>query len=69
MLRLASGTIFKPTCTVQLDIWLKADAALNDLRKNGLGAFAAVNSSTLETQPDDQRGAIVFETEMNIVIT
>jgi len=49
------------------NIWLKADAALNDLRKNGLVAFAAVDSSTLETQPNDQRGAIVFETEMNRV--
>jgi hypothetical protein len=47
--------------------WLEADGALNDLRRKKLVGFAAVDSSTLETQPGDARGAIVFETEMNRV--
>ncbi len=45
--------------------WREADANLRDLREMGRVAFAAVDSSTLETQPEDPRGAIVFETEMH----
>lgn len=44
--------------------WREADVNLQELRKSGLVAFAAVDSSTLETQPDDPRGAIILETEM-----
>ncbi len=47
--------------------WREADFALRDLRKKGLLLFAAVDSSTLETQPEDSRGAIVLETEMHRV--
>jgi hypothetical protein len=45
--------------------WREADSLLRDLRKQGLVAFAAVDSSILETAPDDPRGAIVLETEMD----
>ena len=45
----------------------EADEKLHDLREEGRVAFAAVDSVTLETQPDDPRGAIVLETEMNRV--
>ena len=44
--------------------WREADANLRDLREEGRVAFAAVDSSTLETQPGDSRGAIVLEAEM-----
>ena len=44
--------------------WREADWLLQDLRKQGQVAFAAVDSSILETVPDDPRGAIVLETEM-----
>lgn len=44
--------------------WREADWLLRDLRRAGRVAFAAVDSSTLETAPDDPRGAIVLETEM-----
>lgn len=47
--------------------WREADENLHDLREKGLVAFAAVDSSTLETQPEDSRGAIVLETEMSRV--
>ena len=40
---------------------------LRGLRKKGEVAFAAVDSSTLETEPVGSKGAIVFETEMNRV--
>ena len=49
------------------NVWREADNKLCDLRKEGLVAFAAVDSSILETQPGDPRGAIVFETEMSRV--
>jgi hypothetical protein len=45
--------------------WREADFLLRDLRKQGRVAFAAVDSSILETAPDDPRGAIVLETEMH----
>jgi len=45
--------------------WREADANLRDVRGEGWVAFAAVDSSTLETQPADSRGAIVLETEMS----
>lgn len=45
--------------------WREADAQLRDLREEGLVAFAAVDSSILETQPEDPRGAIVLESEMD----
>ena len=38
--------------------WREADAQLHDLREKGRVAFAAVDSVTMETQPDDPRGAI-----------
>ena len=44
--------------------WREADLLLRDLREEGRVAFAAVDSSILETAPDDPRGAIVLETEM-----
>lgn len=44
--------------------WREADANLHDLRKKGRVGLAAVDSSTLETDPGDPRGAIVLETEM-----
>lgn len=44
--------------------WREADANLRDLREEGRVGFAAVDSSTLETVPDDPRGAIILETEM-----
>ncbi len=44
--------------------WREADVKLYNLRKEGRVAFAAVDSVILDTQPDDKRGAIVFETEM-----
>jgi hypothetical protein len=44
--------------------WREADLLLRDLRAQGRVAFAAVDSSILETAPDDPRGAIVLETEM-----
>jgi hypothetical protein len=45
--------------------WREADAQLRALRSKGRVAFAAVDSSILETAPDDPRGAIVLETEMD----
>lgn len=45
--------------------WREADANLQDLRREGRVAFAAFDSSILETKPDDPRGTIVFENEMN----
>lgn len=45
--------------------WREADANLKDLRIDGLVAFGALDSSTLETNPEDPRGAIVLETEMH----
>ena len=44
--------------------WREADALLRDLREEGRVAFAAVDSSILETALEDPRGAIVLETEM-----
>src|SRR5574342_175274 len=44
--------------------WREADSLLRDLREQGLVAFAAVDSSILETAPRVVRGAIVLETEM-----
>jgi hypothetical protein len=44
--------------------WREADWLLRDLREQARVAFAAVDSSILETAPDDPRGAIVLETEM-----
>ena len=44
--------------------WKEADACLSDLRSKKLVAFAAMDSSTLETEPTGSKGAIVFETEM-----
>ena len=44
--------------------WREADALLRDLREEGRVVFAAVDSSILETAPEDPRGAIVLETEM-----
>ena len=45
--------------------WREADLLLRDLREQGRVAFAAVDSSVLETAPQDSRGAIVLETEMH----
>jgi hypothetical protein len=47
--------------------WTVADACLRDLRNKGLVAFAAMDSSILETEPRGSKGAIVFETEMHRV--
>jgi len=47
--------------------WREADQCLHDLRDKGLVAFAAMDSSTLETEPEVSKGAIVFETEMGRV--
>lgn len=45
--------------------WREADILLRELREKGKVAFAAVDSSTLETEPRGSKGAIVFETEMD----
>lgn len=45
--------------------WREADILLRELRERGQVAFAAVDSSTLETEPRGSKGAIVFETEMD----
>ncbi len=45
--------------------WRQADFLLRDLRQEGRVAFAAVDSSILETTPEDARGAIILETEMD----
>ena len=45
--------------------WKEADLCLSDLRSKRMVAFAALDSSTLETEPDGSKGAIVFETEMD----
>ena len=45
--------------------WKEADRCLSDLRSKKLVAFAAMDSSTLETEPAGSKGAIVFETEMD----
>src|SRR3989338_5061120 len=45
--------------------WKEADACLSDLRSKKLVAFAAMDSSTLDTEPTGSKGAIVFETEMD----
>ena len=45
--------------------WREADACLRDLREKGKVALAAMDSSTLDTEPTGSKGAIVFETEMN----
>lgn len=47
--------------------WRETDRRLCDLREKGKVAFAAVDSSTLETEPGGSKGAIVFETEMRRV--
>ncbi|MBM3254326.1 MAG: hypothetical protein FJZ16_08745, partial [Candidatus Omnitrophica bacterium] len=47
--------------------WREADALLWDLREKEKVAFAAVDSSILETEPKGSKGAIVFETEMDRV--
>jgi len=44
--------------------WREADMLLRGLREKGEVAFAALDSSTLETEPRGYKGAIVFETEM-----
>ena len=44
--------------------WKEADSCLSDLRSKKLVAFAAMDSSTLDTEPTGSKGAIVFETEM-----
>lgn len=44
--------------------WREADYRLQDLRREGRVAFAAFDSSILETMPHDPRGTIVLETEM-----
>jgi hypothetical protein len=44
--------------------WKEADFCLSEHRYNGKVAFAALDSSTLETEPHGAKGAIVFETEM-----
>ena len=38
--------------------WKEADKNLHDLREEGQVAFAAVDSSTLETQPEDSSGQL-----------
>ena len=44
--------------------WREADWCLHDLRKKEIVALAAMDSSTLDTEPGGSKGAIVFETEM-----
>ncbi|MFH1238152.1 MAG: hypothetical protein V1491_01820, partial [archaeon] len=45
--------------------WREADILLRELREKGKVAFAAMDSSTLDTEPTGSKGAIVFETEMD----
>ena len=47
--------------------WREADRCFRNLREKEKVAFAAVDSSTLETEPRGSKGAIVFETEMDRV--
>ena len=47
--------------------WKEANICLSDLRSKEIVAFAAVDSSTLETEPRGSKGAVVFETEMERV--
>jgi hypothetical protein len=51
--------------TRKWNTWREADALFQDLREQGRVAFAALDCSTLETRPEDPRGAIVLETEMH----
>jgi len=44
--------------------WKEADILLRELREKEKVAFAAMDSSTLDTEPTGSKGAIVFETEM-----
>ena len=44
--------------------WREADILLRELREKGKVVFAAMDSSTLDTEPRGSKGAIVFETEM-----
>ncbi len=44
--------------------WKEADACFSDLRRKKSVALAALDSSTLDTEPTGSKGAIVFETEM-----
>ena len=44
--------------------WREADRCLHDLRRKEIVALAAMDSSTLDTEPSGSKGAIVFETEM-----
>jgi hypothetical protein len=48
-------------------LWREADLTFRDLRSKGRLALAAVDSSTLETEPNGSKGAIVFEIEMDRV--
>lgn len=61
------GNYFRAEVYRQSDwnTWREADFVLRDLRQAGRIAFAAVDSSILETAPEDPRGAIVLETEMD----
>lgn len=45
--------------------WKEADLRLHDLRNKEIVAFAALDSSTLDTEPTGSKGTIVFETEMD----
>jgi hypothetical protein len=45
--------------------WREADILLRELREKEKVAFAAMDSSTLDTEPTGSKGAIVFETDMN----
>lgn len=47
--------------------WKEADDCFRGLRSQEKVALAAVDSSTLETEPTGSKGAIVFETEMDRV--
>jgi len=42
----------------------KLTPVFSDLRRKKLVALAALDSSTLDTEPTGSKGAIVFETEM-----
>jgi len=50
------------------NVWREADNLLYVLRKDKKVMFAAVDSSTLEVEGEDGKGALVFEYEMKRVI-
>ena len=62
----AHGNYFVPLNPRKGDwnAWREADRLLSELRKEKTVMFAAVDSSTLEVEGEDGKGALVFVWEM-----